>query len=143
VGGASSSTSVDLSATYLEWARRNLARNSCDNASHALVQADVLTWLAQERGLYDVIFCDPPTFSNSKRADDFDVQRDHVRLLTLALARLADGGLLLFSNNFRRFVLDEPALAPLASVADVTHATIDPDFARNLRIHRCFELRRR
>jgi 23S rRNA (guanine2445-N2)-methyltransferase / 23S rRNA (guanine2069-N7)-methyltransferase len=140
-GAATATTSVDLSATYLEWARRNLTRNGAAAADHALVQADVMSWLAADRGRYDLIFCDPPTFSNSKRADDFDVQRDHVRLLSLALERLAPGGLLLFSNNFRRFHLDD-AVAGLASVSEITRSTLDPDFERNPRIHRCWELRR-
>jgi 23S rRNA (guanine2445-N2)-methyltransferase / 23S rRNA (guanine2069-N7)-methyltransferase len=110
-------------------------------AGHRLIQADVMTWLAGDTGLYDLVFCDPPTFSNSKRADDFDVQREHVRLLRLAMARLAPGGLLLFSNNFRRFDLDALALGDVAAIREITRATLDPDFERNPRIHRCWELR--
>jgi 23S rRNA (guanine2445-N2)-methyltransferase / 23S rRNA (guanine2069-N7)-methyltransferase len=134
-------TSVDLSATYSEWALRNLRHNGVDAARHRLIQADVMTWLAQDTGRYDLIFCDPPTFSNSKRADDFDVQRDHVRLLRLAIGRLAPEGLLLFSNNFRRFALDAGALSEIATIREITAATIDLDFERNPRIHRCWELR--
>lgn len=142
VGGAAASTSVDLSATYLEWAARNLALNGADTGHHELVRADVMSWLGSARGLYDLIFCDPPTFSNSKRADDFDLQRRHVELLRLAMARLAPGGTLWFSNNFRRFKLDE-AVRDFAEVRDVTASTIDEDFRRSPRIHRCWELRRR
>lgn len=141
-GGATESVSVDLSATYLAWAERNLALNGLSADAHRLVQADVMTWLARDTGVYDLIFCDPPTFSNSKRADDFDVQREHVRLLELAMARLSPGGLLLFSNNFRRFRLDEPAVARFADCREITPQTLDPDFERNPRIHRCWELRR-
>jgi 23S rRNA (guanine2445-N2)-methyltransferase / 23S rRNA (guanine2069-N7)-methyltransferase len=140
-GGAAATVGVDLSATYLDWARRNLALNGLDDAAHQRVQADVMSWLATERGRFDVIFCDPPTFSNSKRAADFDVQREHVRLLELAMARLADDGLLLFSNNFRRFKLDDAAVAAFADCREISAATLDPDFARNPRIHRCWELR--
>lgn len=143
VGGAASTTSVDLSATYLEWARRNLQLNAVSAAAYRLVHGDVMRWLAVDRGEYDLIFCDPPTFSNSKRADDFDVQRDQVRLLQAAVARLAPGGLLLFSNNFRRFRLEEAAVAAFADVEDISRSTLDPDFQRNPRIHRCWELRRR
>lgn len=142
VGGAATTTSVDLSNTYLEWASANLALNGASGRAHQLVQADVMSWLASERGQYDLIFCDPPTFSNSARANDFDTQRDHVRLLRGCLSRLAPGGLLLFSNNFRRFRLDEAALAEFASVTEISAQTLDPDFARNPRIHRCWELRR-
>lgn len=142
VGGAAATTSVDLSATYLDWARRNLRHNGADGERHRFVQDDVMRWLAADRGSYDLIFCDPPTFSNSKRADDFDVQRDHGRLLAAAVARLAPGGLLLFSNNFRKFRLDDAAVAAFADVREISRSTIDPDFERDPRIHRCWELRR-
>ena len=138
-GGARTTTSVDLSATYLEWASRNFARNGFTGSPHLLVQADVLGWLTHERGEYDLIFVDPPTFSNSKRTDDFDVQRDYVRLLELCIARLAPDGLILFSTNARRFRLERDAIGA-ASVRDITPSTIPFDFARNPRIHACFEL---
>jgi 23S rRNA (guanine2445-N2)-methyltransferase / 23S rRNA (guanine2069-N7)-methyltransferase len=143
MGGAAQTTSVDLSATYLEWAAANLALNGCAGQRHRLVQADAVAWLEAERGEYDLIFCDPPTFSNSARAEDFDVQREHVRLLRAAVARLAPDGLLIFSNNFRRFRLDETAVGEFAQVREISPDTIPPDFARNARIHRCWELRRR
>ncbi|HET7608798.1 MAG TPA: bifunctional 23S rRNA (guanine(2069)-N(7))-methyltransferase RlmK/23S rRNA (guanine(2445)-N(2))-methyltransferase RlmL [Gammaproteobacteria bacterium] len=142
-GGARATTSVDLSRTYLDWAQRNLERNGFDDANrHRLIQADVLEWLEQrERERYDLIFLDPPTLSRSKRmAKELDVQRDHVELIRSTLLKLAPSGLLIFSTNFRKFRLDEAGLAGLA-VADVTPATIPKDFARNPRIHRCFEIR--
>lgn len=142
-GGAAGTTSVDLSATYLAWAGRNLRLNGLESDRHALVQADVMTWLRRDRGRYDLIFCDPPTFSNSKRAADFDVQREHVELLSLAMARLAPDGLLVFSNNFRRFRLDEASVGAFARIREITRETLDPDFVRNPRIHRCWELRHR
>ncbi len=142
-GGACSTTSVDLSATYLDWAARNLRLNDLDGPGHRLEQADVMRWLASGADQYDLIFCDPPTFSNSKRADDFDVQRHHVALLELAMARLAPGGVLWFSNNFRRFKLDQEGLAAFAAVTDISPSTLDPDFQRNTRIHHCWELRHR
>jgi len=140
VQGAAQTTSVDLSATYLEWLADNLRGNGIGGTRHRIAQADALKWLEADTGEYDVVFCDPPTFSNSKRADDFDVQRDHVRLLRAAVARLAPGGVLYFSNNFRRFRLDEAALAEFAQVEDISAATIPPDFARNARIHRAWRL---
>ena len=142
VGGARKTTSVDLSKTYLDWARRNLSLNGLSDL-HQLVQDDVMKWLEQDRGEYELIFIDPPTFSNSKRLDDvFDVQRDHVRLLDMAMARLAPGGVLYFSNNFRRFRLD-PALAEKYQVEDISAQTLDKDFQRNSRIHRTWRLARR
>ncbi|GAA5011012.1 bifunctional 23S rRNA (guanine(2069)-N(7))-methyltransferase RlmK/23S rRNA (guanine(2445)-N(2))-methyltransferase RlmL [Pseudoluteimonas lycopersici] len=140
VQGATETTSVDLSATYLEWLADNLRENSIGGTRHRIVQADALRWIELDRGEYDVVFCDPPTFSNSKRADDFDVQRDHVRLLRAIVARLAPGGVLYFSNNFRRFRLDEAAIAQFAGVDDISASTIPPDFARNPRIHRAWRI---
>ena len=141
VGGAAQTTSVDLSNTYLDWAAQNLALNNVSGPQHRLVQADAMRWLESDRGEYELIFCDPPTFSNSARAEDFDMQRDHVRLLHAAIARLAPGGLLLFSNNFRRFRLDEAAVSEFAQVHAISAQTIDADFERNPRIHRAWELR--
>ena len=140
LGGAASTTSVDLSPTYLEWAARNLALNGLSGHTHRLVQADVMAWLAAERGRYDLIFCDPPTFSNSARAEDFDLQREHAGLIRACMARLAPGGLLLFSNNFRRFRLD-PELAEAFDVRDIRATTLDADFARDPRIHAAWEIR--
>lgn len=143
VGGAAQTTSVDLSATYLQWCSDNLQLNGIGGPWHRLVQADALQWLLADRAEYDLIFCDPPTFSNSARTDDFDVQRDHVRLLRAAMARLSFGGSLYFSNNFRRFRFDEAAIAEFAEVEDISAQTIPPDFARNPRIHRAWRLRGR
>ena len=143
VGGAAATTSVDLSATYLQWLAGNLRENAIGGAAHRLVQADAMAWLEADRGSYDLIFCDPPTFSNSARADDFDVQREHVRLLRAAVARLAQGGTLYFSNNFRRFRLDAEAVAGFADCEDISAQTIPQDFARNPRIHQAWRLQAR
>ena len=142
VAGAASTTSVDLSATYLQWCADNLAENGLGGAAHRLVQADALRWLEAEQGEYDLIFCDPPTFSNSARADDFDVQKEHPRLLRAAVARLAPGGVLYFSNNFRRFRFDNESVATFAEFEEISRMTLPPDFERNPRIHRCWRLRR-
>ena len=148
VGGAATTTSVDLSATYLQWASDNLRGNRVGGrplagSRHRLVQADAIAWLEADAGEYDLVFCDPPTFSNSARAEDFDIQRQHVRLLRAAVARLSREGVLYFSNNYRRFRLDDEAVAEFADCEDITAETIPPDFARNPRIHRAWRLRRR
>ncbi len=142
VGRARQTTTVDLSATYLDWCAANLQENGLAGARHRLVQADALAWLESDRGEYDLVFCDPPTFSNSKRAEDFDVQAEHVRLLRAAVGRLARDGVLYFSNNFRRFRFDAEAVATFARFVDISAATIPPDFERNPRIHRCWRLAR-
>lgn len=164
-GGATSTTTVDLSSTYLDWARRNLDLNGFTGPEHGFVRADCLEWLegggsstpgghgggrdpgtgrpGAARPTYDLIFLDPPTFSNSKSMDGtLDVQRDHAELIRAAMRRLAPEGILIFSTNFRRFKL-EPALAEEFRVADITRRTIPPDFARNPRIHSCFRVTRR
>ncbi|MDZ7888609.1 MAG: bifunctional 23S rRNA (guanine(2069)-N(7))-methyltransferase RlmK/23S rRNA (guanine(2445)-N(2))-methyltransferase RlmL [Pseudomonas sp.] len=138
-GGARTTTSVDLSKTYLDWARRNLSLNGYSDKNR-LEQGDVMAWLEADRGEYDLIFIDPPTFSNSKRMEGvFDIQRDHVQLLDLAMTRLAPGGVLYFSNNFRKFILDE-GLAARYGVEEISDKTLDPDFARNTKIHRAWRL---
>ena len=142
VGRARQTTTVDLSATYLQWCADNLRENNFDGPRHRLVQADAVAWLEADTGEYDLIFCDPPTFSNSKRADDFDVQAEHVRLLRAAVARLARDGVLYFSNNYRRFRLDTESVAQFGLCEDISAKTIPPDFARDMRIHRCWRLRR-
>jgi 23S rRNA (guanine2445-N2)-methyltransferase / 23S rRNA (guanine2069-N7)-methyltransferase len=140
-GGAASTTSVDMSRTYVDWAKRNMSVNEL-GGTHEFVQADCLAWLAEGGGVpWDLIFLDPPTFSNSKRmAREFEVQRDHVELIRATLKHLAPGGLLLFSTNFRKFKLDASALAGL-DVRDVTRATVPFDFARDPKVHACFEIR--
>ncbi|CAK9888343.1 MULTISPECIES: bifunctional 23S rRNA (guanine(2069)-N(7))-methyltransferase RlmK/23S rRNA (guanine(2445)-N(2))-methyltransferase RlmL [Pseudomonas] len=141
-GGARSTTSVDLSKTYLDWARRNLSLNGFSDKNR-LEQGDVMAWLQACREEYELIFIDPPTFSNSKRMEGvFDVQRDHVELLDLAVARLAPGGVLYFSNNFRKFQLDEN-LAERYAVEEISAQTLDPDFSRNSKIHRAWKIQAR
>lgn len=141
-GGARSTTSVDLSKTYLDWARRNLSLNGYSDKNR-LEQGDVMAWLESNREQYDLIFIDPPTFSNSKRMEGvFDVQRDHVQLLDLAVARLAPGGVLYFSNNFRKFQLDEN-LQERYAIEEISSTTLDPDFARNSKIHRAWRIQAR
>ena len=144
-GGAAASTTVDMSHTYLDWAKRNLALNDLAGPQHGFVQADCMAWLNEQQGKdrrYDLMFIDPPTHSRSKRMeDDFDVQRDHVRLLTLAGALLAPGGTLLFSNNFTRFKLEQSSLSAF-EIEDISVATLPWDFRRSPKIHQCFVLKR-
>ena len=143
-GGARASTTVDLSANYLDWAQANLELNGLAGPSHGFVRADVREWLeeAVRRGdRYELIFCDPPTFSNSKRMEGvFDVQRDHAALIEGCMRLLAPQGMLIFSTNAQRFELD-PSIAARYSVKDLSRETVPPDFVRNTHIHRCFALR--
>lgn len=143
-GGAASTTTIDLSNTYLDWARKNMALNGFSGPAHQFIRADVKEWLAQAaKEQYDLIILDPPTFSNSKAMlDILDVQRDHVSMIRACLRRLKTGGTILFSNNFRKFKLDQESLEGLVNIRDITAATIPPDF-RNKKIHYCFELIKR
>lgn len=145
LGGAKEVVSVDLSKTYLAWGQRNFTLNKLYGRQYQFIQADCMQWLREQRPQqrYDVIFLDPPTFSNSKRMEDvLDVQRDHVMLLKLAARLLKDNGVILFSNNKRRFKLDEELLAEAYLVADdLTQRSISPDFARHKGIHHLFKVR--
>ncbi len=143
LGGARSTTSVDLSNTYLAWLRKNLAHNGLDESRNTLVRADCLSWLETAGAQYDLILLDPPSFSNSASMQGaFDVQRDHPRLIRAAMARLREEGVLYFSTNLRRFRLD-PSIEAAFDCRDITDATLDPDFQRNRRIHRCWSIRHR
>jgi 23S rRNA (guanine2445-N2)-methyltransferase / 23S rRNA (guanine2069-N7)-methyltransferase len=139
LGGAQFTTSVDSSATYLAWARRNIALNGLSESRNRLVRADVREWLADGQDSYDLIFLDPPTFSNSKGADNFDLERDHGALVCAAMERLSPNGTLVFSTNKRDFKLD-PGLGDRFSVTDKTQWSIDEDFRNGRRPHQCWFL---
>jgi 23S rRNA (guanine2445-N2)-methyltransferase / 23S rRNA (guanine2069-N7)-methyltransferase len=140
LGGARSTTTVDMSRTYLEWAERNLRLNGLTGRPHRLLQADVLGWLRDADEQFDLIFIDPPTFSNSKRMEDtFDVQRDHLKLMADLKRLLRKGGTIMFSNNKRGFKLDTDGMAKLGLKAEeITQKTLSADFARNRQIHNCW-----
>lgn len=141
MGGAASTTTVDLSSTYLDWARLNLAVNGFSEVKHKVAQGDCIEWLRASHAKFDLIFMDPPTFSNTKKDRRvFDVQRDHLGLITLAVARLDSQGMLLFSTNFRKFKLDEE-VEKKYDVKEITAQTIPFDFSRNKKIHKCWEIR--
>ena len=140
-GGAKDSLTVDLSYNYLEWAERNLRLNGFSTTKHKLKRADVMKFMNEHEPAhpYDIIVLDPPTFSNSKSTDNvWDVQRQHVELLNLAIERLAPDGVIFFSTNFRRFKLAEDELVN-ASVREISKQTVPEDF-RNQRIHRCWRI---
>ncbi|MCW8387364.1 bifunctional 23S rRNA (guanine(2069)-N(7))-methyltransferase RlmK/23S rRNA (guanine(2445)-N(2))-methyltransferase RlmL [Fluoribacter dumoffii] len=133
-------TNVDLSNTYLRWAEDNFKLNHLDLSKHQFVQADCREWMRVTRERFDVIFLDPPSFSNSKRmTDTLDIQRDHVVLVNSAMRLLNPNGVLYFSTNLRQFKL-EPLLKEKYSVQDISAQTIDQDFKRNQKIHHCFKI---
>ncbi len=147
-GGAFQTTTVDLSNTYLAWARRNMEQNGFGGPAHEYVQADVMPWIAEQRrtgNRWDLIYIDPPTFSNSARMRKrgFNVQDDHTELLIGASRLLVRGGTIVFSCNLRGFKPDEEALAKAGvAVEDVTPGSIPEDFSRNAKIHHCYLVRR-
>ncbi|ATA26944.1 23S rRNA (guanine(2445)-N(2))/(guanine(2069)-N(7))-methyltransferase [Brenneria goodwinii] len=142
LGGARTTTTVDMSRTYLEWAEKNLRANGLTGRQHRLIHADCLSWLRGANEQFDVIFIDPPTFSNSKRMEDsFDVQRDHLALMKDLKRLLRRGGTIMFSNNKRGFQMDIAGLTALGLVAkEITARTQSQDFARNRQIHNCWLL---
>lgn len=138
-GGAAKVTSVDLSKTYINWAKRNMQYNKLyKDSQHEFINADVLEWLDyMPKDTFDLIICDPPTFSNSKRMEDnFDVQRDHVALLKKLLKGCTETGKIYFSNNYRNFVLERDSI-PALTVKDITAQTTPFDFQGKLN-RKCF-----
>ncbi|WP_038141651.1 bifunctional 23S rRNA (guanine(2069)-N(7))-methyltransferase RlmK/23S rRNA (guanine(2445)-N(2))-methyltransferase RlmL [Thiothrix lacustris] len=146
VGGANRVDSVDMSATYLEWAKENFSLNDLQHdpyRRYRFIQANVLEWLYDCDEYYDLIFLDPPTFSNSKRMQDtFDVQRDHLALIDDAMRVLSAEGTLIFSNNFRKFKLDAEVGEKYA-VQDYRKQSLPLDFERDPKIHGCWLIRHR
>jgi len=144
-GGAAETTSVDLSNTYLEWTRTNLAKNGFKDAGrHRTVRDEARAFLEHraKRGEppFDLVVCDPPTFSRSAKSETpWDVERDHGGLLELVARNLAPGGVVYFSTNFRRFRLVEESLSKVYTIREITRQTIPEDF-RNERIHRAWRL---
>jgi 23S rRNA (guanine2445-N2)-methyltransferase / 23S rRNA (guanine2069-N7)-methyltransferase len=144
-GQATSTTTVDMSNTYLAWAQDNMLLNQFKGGQHAFIRANCLEWLQaaqQEEQRYGLIFLDPPTFSNSSRMEGvFDIQRDHVALLKLTSELLTDDGMLIFSTNRRDFKMAEADLEGL-TLTDISQATIPKDFERNNKIHYCWQIKR-
>nr|WP_295870112.1 class I SAM-dependent methyltransferase [uncultured Chitinophaga sp.] len=139
-GGAAEVTSVDLSKTYLAWAEENMRLNGFDTAKHTFVHADVLQYLdTLKLNTFDLVIMDPPTFSNSKRMKDFlDIQRDHAELLNKVLLATKKDGVVYFSNNYRRFILEEDKINA-ASIKDITNQTLPFDFQQKL-VRKCYRL---
>ncbi len=140
-GGAKQTVSVDLSRTYIEWAQANMRANGFSGDEHAFVVSDAQTFLRKHPAgeAYDVVVFDPPTFSNSKRTEaDWNVQTDAIPLLLELLPLVRKGGVVYFSNNFRRFKFD-PCQIPASEVHEISKQTVPEDF-RNRRIHRCWRI---
>ncbi|MGH1486133.1 MAG: bifunctional 23S rRNA (guanine(2069)-N(7))-methyltransferase RlmK/23S rRNA (guanine(2445)-N(2))-methyltransferase RlmL [Cellvibrionaceae bacterium] len=138
LGGAEGSVSVDMSRTYLDWAKNNFTKNNINPRRHELVQQDCIAWLNNCRQGFDLILLDPPSFSNSKRMDDIlDIQRDHGNLIRRCMDVLNPGGTVIFSNNLRSFKLDDELTEQFA-FDDITQKTFDPDFQRNRKMHHCW-----
>ena len=142
LGGAKATTTVDMSNTYLNWAEQNLILNDIEGKQHKLIQADCLQWLEKCDRQFDLIFVDPPTFSNSKRMEEsWDVQRDHVKLMSNLKRVLSNNGAIVFSNNKRGFKMNLVALEELGlSAVEISHKTLPLDFERNKQIHNCWKI---
>ncbi|WNO07633.1 bifunctional 23S rRNA (guanine(2069)-N(7))-methyltransferase RlmK/23S rRNA (guanine(2445)-N(2))-methyltransferase RlmL [Teredinibacter sp. KSP-S5-2] len=140
LGGATSSVSVDMSNTYLDWARDNYRLNNIHESRHKLIRGNCLDWLKQCRQGFDLIMLDPPSFSNSKKMEGvLDIQKDHAKLIQRCMDILNPGGTLYFSNNLRSFKLDE-AISEKYTVNNISAETIDMDFKQNPKIHYCWQI---
>jgi len=147
LGGAARVVNIDMSANYLKWARENHGLNRLDDDDrYQFIRADIVELLNHPHRFslqreFDLIFLDPPSFSNSsKMQQTLDIQRDHASLISLAMDLLKPDGLLLFSTNRRGFKL-APEIDETWAVRDITHSTIAEDFRRNPKIHLCWEIR--
>ena len=142
-GSAKTTTTVDMSNTYLDWARDNMALNNFTDDNHRFIRANCLEWLQsaqQEKQRYGLIFLDPPTFSNSTRMEGvFDIQHDHVALINMTASLLDKNGLLIFSTNCRGFKL-EKSLSDTFLIENVSGKTLPKDFERNAKIHYCWKI---
>jgi 23S rRNA (guanine2445-N2)-methyltransferase / 23S rRNA (guanine2069-N7)-methyltransferase len=143
-GGARSTTTVDLSRTYLDWAGDNFEANGLSGRQHKFIASDAVEFLdeAQRRGdQYDLVVFDPPTYSNSKRTDsDWDVQVGYLEVFRRLSAIVASEGVVYFSTNFRRFKFDDQAVRKCGFASrEISTQTVPEDF-RNRRIHRCWRL---
>ena len=141
-GGALSTVSVDTNANYLDWAMKNMQANGFNTMNHFFYRDDCLAFLRENRDVFDVIFCDPPTFSNSKGRGSFDVQRDHGYLIRSCMKHLTNNGTLIFSTNYTRFKMFGEIYEDFI-VEDITESTIGDDFKRNSKIHRCYLIKHR
>ena len=142
-GGAKSTTSIDNSKTYTQWAKENMEINGFTGNNHRLIKDDCFTWLNSEKTTYDLIFLDPPTFSNSKGSErTLDIQRDHGSLIKSCIKLLKKNGTLIFSTNFRKFKLDEE-LSGIMDIRNISNETIPLDFERNKKIHYCWNIKRK
>ncbi len=141
-GGALSTTSVDKSNTYTRWAKKNMELNGFKQNIHVFHSSDCMDWIKKDKSRYDLIFLDPPTFSNTKKTgSSLDIQKDHPDLILAVVNLLARDGILIFSNNYRQFRMDTNRLGHL-TLEDITPSTISPDFERNPKIHNCWLIRR-
>ncbi len=140
--GALETVNVDMSNTYLSWAKRNFRLNNIDMSNHHFERADCLQWLndaVEQNEKFDLIFLDPPTFSNSKKMSEFfDVQASHPKLIEQCLLLLNKGGELIFSNNFKQFEMQFKG-SDKVKVEEITHKTTSLDFQRKP-LHRCWKI---
>ena len=139
-GNASAVVSVDLSKTYLDWTKRNMELNFPGFDHHEMKHADVKQYLKTvPPNSFDLVIMDPPTFSNSKRMEDFlDIQKDHVELINDCMGLLKPGGVLFFSTNYTKFQLEEKRINT-SSIKDITKATTPFDFSGKLK-RQCFRI---
>lgn len=139
-GGAIYSETVDLSNAYCEWAKRNFKLNNINTKQHIIIRENVLEYLQKTNKQFDLIVIDPPSFSNSKKmTNSFDIQRDHILLITQAMKLLSPNGVLYFSNNLRTFKLANE-ISEKYSVKDISAQSVPIDF-RNKKIHRCWQIK--
>ena len=143
-GGALSVESVDLSNVYISWSRRNLERNGfLSEEKYKTVAMDARSFLemaVEEGRTYDIVIFDPPAFSNSHKADDFDVQKDYIPFLAAIWKILGDGGVVFFSENLSGFRFEKKKLDPWFEIRELTTEVSAMNFSRKRRSCRVWEM---
>ena len=92
---------VDLAAKVHARARRNYELSGLDPARLETIAADAVKTLdrfADRKRAFDLIVCDPPTFSHGP-AGQFQVARDLARLAAGSALLLSPSGFLVFATN--------------------------------------------
>ena len=143
LGGAASTTTVDVSPSFLRWAEMNFALNGISTENHRLIADDSIGWLRRSQDHFDIILLAPPTVSKiRKKSHPFDLQKDHVSLLEVAISRLKRGGVLIFTTAAQSFQLDS-TLTENYSCKNISSQTVVRDFTHSSRVHRCWEIQRK
>lgn len=137
LGGATQTTSVDLSARYNTWCEENIALNGLDINNHVTITTDTFAhfdFCKRNNLKYDIIILDPPTFAK-KKGGSFSVAEDYEKLVRLAIPLLNPHGILASATNYSQWNfqdfhdLVEASIQKIGyQMQEICHAQADRDF---------------